>query len=80
LGSIRTIRDFTEGPSLLYPEIQNAVTYFMSENGGVTISRLWLDNITTTTLSFIRSVPARGSAPATKRLRSMQEFIYLTLP
>ena len=26
LGSIRMIRDFTEGPSLLHPEIQDAVT------------------------------------------------------
>lgn len=54
LGSIRTIRDFVEGPSLLYPVIQNA-TSFSAIQGGVEISRLWLDNITTTTLSFISS-------------------------
>jgi len=53
LGSIRTIRDFTEGPSILQPQIQNAIKYSSTANGGVTLTRLWLDNITTTTLSFI---------------------------
>lgn len=53
LGSIRTIRDFTEGPSLLRPQIQSAIKYSKSANGGVTLTRLWLDNITTTTLSFV---------------------------
>lgn len=53
LGSIRTIRDFTEGPSLLRPKIQNAINYSNIENGGVSLSRIWLDNITTTTLTFM---------------------------
>lgn len=52
LGSIRTIRDFTEGPSILVPTIQDAVNYSSTDNGGVILRRLWLDNITTTTLSF----------------------------
>jgi hypothetical protein len=52
LGSVRTIRDFTEGPSLLRPEIQDAIVLRSTENGGASISRLWLDNVTTTTLSF----------------------------
>ena len=51
LGSIRTIRDFTEGPSLLRSDIQSALKYSTIQ-GGIEISRLWLDNITTTTLSF----------------------------
>jgi hypothetical protein len=51
LGSIRTIRDFTEGPSLLRSDIQDAVAYTSLKNG-VEISRLWLDNITTTSMSF----------------------------
>jgi hypothetical protein len=51
LGSIRTIRDFTEGPSLLRVNIQDALKYSTIQNG-VELSRLWLDNITTTTLSF----------------------------
>ncbi|KAF2222250.1 glycogen debranching enzyme [Elsinoe ampelina] len=51
LGSVRTIRDFTEGPSLLRPAIQDANS-FSEVNDTVSISRLWLDNTTTTTLSF----------------------------
>jgi len=51
LGSIRTIRDFVEGPSLLRDKIQGALNYSSIENG-VEISRLWLDNITTTTISL----------------------------
>lgn len=51
LGSIRTIRDFTEGPSLLRDTVQSAMSYREIENG-VEITRLWLDNITTTTMTF----------------------------
>ncbi|KAK0120403.1 hypothetical protein ONS96_010618 [Cadophora gregata f. sp. sojae] len=51
LGSIRTIRDFVEGPSLLRDEIQSALNYSSTDNG-VEINRLWLDNITTTTISL----------------------------
>ncbi|KAL4751931.1 hypothetical protein BDW72DRAFT_202672 [Aspergillus terricola var. indicus] len=53
LGSIRTIRDFVEGPSLLYPEIQDAITYATTPDGGVTLERRWLDNVTTTSLNFV---------------------------
>lgn len=52
LGSVRTIRDFTEGPSLLRPIIQDAITLNPTDNGGASLSRTWLDNVTTTTLSF----------------------------
>ncbi|KAF2757987.1 glycogen debranching enzyme [Pseudovirgaria hyperparasitica] len=52
LGSIRTMRDFTEGPSLLYPIIQDALIIEEIANSGVSISRTWLDNVTTTQLSF----------------------------
>ncbi|OIW28633.1 hypothetical protein CONLIGDRAFT_598229 [Coniochaeta ligniaria NRRL 30616] len=52
LGSIRTIRDFTEGPSLLQPSIQQAVKFADKGNGTVELTRLWLDNTTTTTLTF----------------------------
>jgi hypothetical protein len=51
LGSIRTIRDFVEGPSLLRDDIQSAMV-FSNISDGVQISRLWLDNITTTTVSL----------------------------
>ncbi|RYP77001.1 hypothetical protein DL770_007116 [Monosporascus sp. CRB-9-2] len=52
LGSIRTIRDFTEGPSLLRPSIQDAIKFAEIGEGKISLPRLWLDNETTTTLSF----------------------------
>ncbi|KJX96857.1 hypothetical protein TI39_contig597g00019 [Zymoseptoria brevis] len=53
LGSIRNIRDFTEGPSLLYPVIQDAMQFSEMGSGGVMISRVWLDNVTTTRMSLV---------------------------
>lgn len=53
LGSIRSIRDFTEGPSILVPEIQEAIKFTQAEGSGVTLSRLWLDNQTVTSMSFV---------------------------
>ncbi|KAL4890382.1 hypothetical protein BDV59DRAFT_204345 [Aspergillus ambiguus] len=52
LGSIRTIRDFVEGPSLLYPEIQGAVKFSSQDDGSVLLQRTWLDNTTMTSLKF----------------------------
>lgn len=52
LGSIRTIRDFTEGPSLLQPSIQKVIQFADRGSGTIELSRLWLDNTTTTTLTF----------------------------
>ncbi|KAJ5636469.1 uncharacterized protein N7484_009782 [Penicillium longicatenatum] len=52
LGSIRTIRDFVEGASILYPEIQNAIQYTSNSDGSASVERQWLDNVTTTSLSF----------------------------
>ncbi|CAG7923762.1 unnamed protein product [Penicillium olsonii] len=51
LGSIRTIRDFVEGPSLLHPELQDTIK-FTSDNKGVSLQRKWLDNVTTMKLHF----------------------------
>ncbi|KAG8405831.1 hypothetical protein J3458_021764 [Metarhizium acridum] len=53
LGSVRNIRDFTEGPSLLSPVIQDAVKVARYNGTGVQLSRLWLDNVTTTTLTLV---------------------------
>ncbi|GAM90077.1 hypothetical protein ANO11243_081170 [Dothideomycetidae sp. 11243] len=53
LGSIRTIRDFTEGPSLLQPIIQNANMYSVMDDGSGVVSRMWLDNTTMTSLMFM---------------------------
>jgi hypothetical protein len=52
LGSVRAIRDFTEGPSQLHPELQQDIHVGKYGTNGVTILRLWLDNVTTTTVTF----------------------------
>ncbi|EKG17217.1 glycogen debranching enzyme [Macrophomina phaseolina MS6] len=64
LGSIRAIRDFTEGPSILVPTIQGGNKIVDDGTGGVSISRLWLDNVTTTTLSFAPDEASGGAAIA----------------
>ncbi|RFU81149.1 glycogen debranching enzyme [Trichoderma arundinaceum] len=53
LGSVRNIRDFTEGPSLLSPIIQAGVKVTRFQKTGAQISRLWLDNVTTTTFTLV---------------------------
>ena len=53
LGSVRTIRDFTEGPSLLRPIIQDAIKAHTFNSTGASLTRLWLDNVTTTTFSLV---------------------------
>ncbi|KAJ9650975.1 hypothetical protein H2198_009733 [Neophaeococcomyces mojaviensis] len=53
LGSVRTIRDFTEGPSLLQPSIQNAITLRQYNGSGASYSRLWLDNETISTFNLV---------------------------
>ena len=62
LGGIRTIRDFTEGPSILVPEIQDAIRATSLSGGGAALSRLWLDNITTTNFGFIPQTSSQGAA------------------
>lgn len=52
LGSIRTIRDFVEGPSLLQSEIQDAIQFAAHNDGSASLQRTWLDNVTSTTLTF----------------------------
>ena len=69
LGSIRTIRDFTEGPSLLIPEIQDAIKFQATDEGGAVMSRLWLDNVTTTYFGFI---PVNNRSAATVDNRTIK--------
>lgn len=52
LGSVRNIRDFTEGPSLLSPLIQEGNRIEKFNKTGVRLSRQWLDNTTSTTLTI----------------------------
>ena len=60
LGSIRTIRDFAEGPSILDPDVQGGLRFSQSDNDGATINRTWFDNVTTTMLTF---TPINGAQP-----------------
>ena len=64
LGSVRTIRDFTEGPSLLVPKIQDAINFTVRPDGGALLSRLWLDNVTSIELGF-DPVPSSETAAIT---------------
>jgi hypothetical protein len=63
LGSIRTIRDST-----LHPIFQDAIKFSEIDGKGVALSRLWLDNVTTTTLSF---TPSGNGASATLNNRKV---------
>ncbi|KAI2760687.1 hypothetical protein DTO012A8_9639 [Penicillium roqueforti] len=51
LGSIRSIREFSEG-SVLRPEIQDAIKFTSNSDGSASLQRLWFDNVTTTSLHF----------------------------
>ena len=51
LGSIRAVRDFVEGPSLLRPILQDSIQY-QNVSNGVNIHRRWLDNVTTMDFGF----------------------------
>ncbi|KAH0497570.1 hypothetical protein TgHK011_004867 [Trichoderma gracile] len=53
LGSVRNIRDFTEGPSLLSPVIQAGIKVTKYQHNGAQIARRWLDNVTTTTFTLV---------------------------
>ncbi|PTB70187.1 hypothetical protein BBK36DRAFT_1164743 [Trichoderma citrinoviride] len=53
LGSVRNIRDFTEGPSLLSPVIQAGIRVTKYQHNGAQITRRWLDNVTTTTFTLV---------------------------
>ena len=78
LGSVRTIRDFTEGPSLLQPNIQDAIKFNVNGEAGV-ISRLWLDNVTTTEFGFqpIKSSGAKAVTITNKKLNfAAGEYIF----
>ena len=63
LGSIRTIRDYTEGHGTLNQHVQTniAVNELEGAGKGVSISRVWFDGKTTTRLTF---TPASGAGKA----------------
>lgn len=65
LGSIRTIRDYVGGGSLR-PIFQDAIEFSKTEGNGVSISRLWLDKVTTATWE-LTPVSSEASATLNKR-------------
>ncbi|KAK3117370.1 hypothetical protein LTR53_001360 [Teratosphaeriaceae sp. CCFEE 6253] len=70
LGSVRTLRDFTEGPSILIPVVQDAIVFSSTSDGGAVLSRLWLDNITTSSMSFVPTDSSSG--PITINNRTLE--------
>ncbi|KAL1600475.1 hypothetical protein SLS60_006861 [Paraconiothyrium brasiliense] len=52
LGSVRSIRDYSEGGGILSPDVQNAVVTGKFGNNGGQFSRTWFDGVTTTWLDF----------------------------
>ncbi|KAF2657032.1 glycogen debranching enzyme [Lophiostoma macrostomum CBS 122681] len=60
LGSIRTIRDYTEGGNVLEPTIQDGIVTTQGPNGSASYCRTWFDHTTTTCLMF---APTNGAAP-----------------
>ena len=71
MGSVRTIRDFTEGPSLLRPVIQDAIKVARSNGTGATLSRLWLDNVTTTTFTMVPFQNANSNITINQRNKTI---------
>ena len=64
LGSVRNVRDYTEGHGILNPKVQNGIRINELDyiENGVRISRVWLNKKTTTHLTF---APANGETSKT---------------
>lgn len=60
LGSVRTIRDYSEGGGILNADVQNAVVTEKFGNTGGTFYRTWFDGKTTTWIDF---TPTSGAEP-----------------
>ena len=71
LGSVRTIRDFTEGPSLLQDVIQDAVNVTRYNDTGATFTRLWLDNTTISNFSMVPWQNAGSTISINRRNRTI---------
>ncbi|THC97153.1 hypothetical protein EYZ11_003368 [Aspergillus tanneri] len=76
LGSIRTIRDFVEGPSLLQPDIQDAIQV-IGKDRSVSLQRLWLDNITVSTLQFSPAANSKSRVAVVNRTTHFEAGEYI---
>ena len=67
LGSVRTLRDYTEGHGILNSKVQAGIQINALENkqNGIKISRVWFDGTTTTHLTFC---PATGEDSQSKSI------------
>ena len=66
LGSVRTVRDYTEGHGILNPKVQDGISVNKADGRAneVEISRLWFDGKTTTCLTFAPANDATSEAEA----------------
>ncbi|KAK5733387.1 hypothetical protein LTR17_009759 [Elasticomyces elasticus] len=76
LGSVRTMRDFTEGPSILVPLVQDAIVFAQTEDGGAVLSRLWFDNVTTTEMSLVPINTSSGGITVNNRTLELPAGTY----
>ncbi|KAK5727059.1 hypothetical protein LTR15_002951 [Elasticomyces elasticus] len=76
LGSVRTMRDFTEGPSILVPLVQEAILFAQTEDGGAVLSRLWFDNVTTTEMSLVPINTSSGGVTVNNRTLELPAGTY----
>ncbi|KAF1971314.1 hypothetical protein BU23DRAFT_556112 [Bimuria novae-zelandiae CBS 107.79] len=60
LGSIRTIRDYSEGGGILSLDVQNAVVTEKYGSDGGQFYRTWFDNVTTTWIDFVPTAGAEA--------------------
>jgi len=75
LGSIRAIRDFVEGPSLLYKAFQDSIHIGVLDIDGMALVRTWIDDVTTMTLAF-KPLYGRVSVQGQQLMFEEGEYIF----
>lgn len=76
LGSVRAIRDFTEGPSLVHDMLQEGIEVKKFGTYGISLSRLWLDNVTRTTVTFTPRASQTVSMKDDKATFEAGEYVF----
>ena len=72
LGSVRSVRDYTEGHGILNPKVQQGIRIAKStrDDNAIDITRLWFDGKTTTCLTF---APEKYAKTGAAKLSLIQE-------
>lgn len=78
LGSIRAIRDCTEGPSLLHPKLQEGIKTAKYGRSGIAITRVRLDNVKTTTLTLTPRASQSVAIDDCKATFDAGEYLFTT--